>query len=101
MIGADVGGDGVGGLGLLDAVGAEHGGEQHEAGVIAAADGGVEHGVLLAHAPPGRHADRQRVGRRRVDQGSFDQASVSGSRWAISAQVRLVAGFTPTVAVWI
>jgi hypothetical protein len=32
--------------------------------------------------------------------GSADQASVSGSRWAISAQVRFVAGFTPTVAVW-
>jgi hypothetical protein len=68
-IGADVVGIGVHGLELRHAVDAEHRGQQHEGRMIAAPDCGVEHRRLVAHAPPGRHADRQRFGLRRVDQG--------------------------------
>ena len=68
-IGTNVGGVGIDGLEFLDILDAEHRGQKHEGRVIAPPDRGVEHRRLVLHPPPGRHRDRQGLGRRRIDQG--------------------------------
>ena len=67
-VGAHVGEVRVDGLRLRDGVDAERRRGHHDARVIAAAGGRVEHRVLLAHAPPRRHVDRHGVRRRQREE---------------------------------